>query len=203
MNKEQRAAALRLADWLDGFGAPTTIDAADLLRALAAEPEPEVVATYNGDAGRREWVAINEWLHPGERIAILRDTPQPEVLKGPLPEVLKRPLSMDGKFDPVAWQWINTAHFRRKIPANANPGDWRPLYTHPPQADALREELERKSDAIQRLWRERDELRAENAALREAAQAVVDRWDTPNWKDAPATAEVIGRLRAELEKGHE
>ncbi len=31
--------------------------------------------------------------------------------------------------------------------------------------------------------------------LRDAAQAVIDRWDTPLWKDVPATAEYIGRLR--------
>ena len=33
------------------------------------------------------------------------------------------------------------------------------------------------------------------ADLRTAAQAVIDRWDTPLWKDVPATAEYIGRLR--------
>jgi len=36
------------------------------------------------------------------------------------------------------------------------------------------------------------------ADLIAAAQAVVDRWDTPLWKDVPATAEYIGRLRAAL-----
>lgn len=39
------------------------------------------------------------------------------------------------------------------------------------------------------------------ADLRTAAQAVVDRWDTPLWKDAPSTAEYIGRLRAALAAG--
>lgn len=34
--------------------------------------------------------------------------------------------------------------------------------------------------------------------LREAAQAVVDRWDTPLWKDVPATAVYIADLRAAL-----
>jgi len=34
--------------------------------------------------------------------------------------------------------------------------------------------------------------------LREAAQAVVDRWDTPLWKDVPATAVFINELRAAL-----
>lgn len=35
--------------------------------------------------------------------------------------------------------------------------------------------------------------------LRTAAQAVVDRWDTPLWKDAPATALYINTLRKVLE----
>lgn len=29
---------------------------------------------------------------------------------------------------PVCWQWFTTAHFRKTIPANANPAEWRPLY---------------------------------------------------------------------------
>ena len=36
------------------------------------------------------------------------------------------------------------------------------------------------------------------AELEQAAQAVVDRWDTPSWKDVPATAEYINRLREAL-----
>jgi hypothetical protein len=34
--------------------------------------------------------------------------------------------------------------------------------------------------------------------LREASQAVVDRWETPLWKDAPSTAGFIHRLRTLL-----
>ena len=34
--------------------------------------------------------------------------------------------------------------------------------------------------------------------LVEAAQAVVDRWDSPLWKDMPHTREFIGRLRDAL-----
>ena len=34
--------------------------------------------------------------------------------------------------------------------------------------------------------------------LREAAQALVDRWDTPLWKDAPHTGVFIDALRAAL-----
>ena len=43
--------------------------------------------------------------------------------------------------------------------------------------------------------------RFDAADVATAAQAVVDRWDTPLWKDVPATAEYIGRLRAALAAG--
>lgn len=41
--------------------------------------------------------------------------------------------------------------------------------------DQLRAELERKSDAIQKLWKERDEARAELAALKAAPAVDVER----------------------------
>ena len=44
-------------------------------------------------------------------------------------------------------------------------------------------------------------VQAERDELRALAQAVVDRWDTPLWKDVPATAEYINRLRAAIAKG--
>ena len=43
--------------------------------------------------------------------------------------------------------------------------------------------------------------RFDAADMATAAQAVVDRWDTPLWKDVPATADYIGRLRAALAAG--
>jgi hypothetical protein len=36
--------------------------------------------------------------------------------------------------------------------------------------------------------------------LKELAQAVVDRWDTPLWKDTKSTAEYINALRNHLTK---
>lgn len=41
-------------------------------------------------------------------------------------EALKRAIS-DAK--PEAWQWLDTANFRKKIPAGATPSHWTPLYT--------------------------------------------------------------------------
>lgn len=46
---------------------------------------------------------------------------------------------------------------------------------------------------------DRRALLAAYDALAAAAQAVVDRWDTPLWKDAEPTAGVINRLRRVLE----
>ena len=34
----------------------------------------------------------------------------------------------------------------------------------------------------------------------EAAKAVIERWDTPNWKDAGPTADVISRLRKSVDE---
>ena len=38
------------------------------------------------------------------------------------------------KNEPVAWQWLGSAHFRKKIPKNADKTAWNPLYHYsPPQ----------------------------------------------------------------------
>lgn len=42
------------------------------------------------------------------------------------------------------------------------------------------------------------ELQANNNDLREASQALIDRWDTPKWKDAEHTAIFINALRNAL-----
>lgn len=38
------------------------------------------------------------------------------------------------------------------------------------------------------------------AELEAALKAIIDRWDTPNWKEAEPTAAVIERARSLLEK---
>ena len=35
--------------------------------------------------------------------------------------------------EPVAWQWLGSAHFRKKLPKNADITAWNPIYTAPPQ----------------------------------------------------------------------
>ena len=37
----------------------------------------------------------------------------------------------------VGWQWLDTAHFRKKVPLHSNPAEWRRLFTearHTPEA---------------------------------------------------------------------
>jgi hypothetical protein len=44
------------------------------------------------------------------------------------------------RHEPVAWQWLNTAHFRKKLPKDAEKGAWNPLYTTPPKRKPLSDE---------------------------------------------------------------
>jgi len=46
--------------------------------------------------------------------------------------------------------------------------------------------------------RERDEAREELAKITKAAEAVIDRWEQPAWKDTEPTGAVIYRLRDAL-----
>jgi hypothetical protein len=53
-------------------------------------------------------------------------------------------------------------------------------------------------DEIQSLRTKLSQAEAEKAELVSASTAVVDRWHTPAWKDAPYTAEFINRLENAL-----
>jgi hypothetical protein len=53
--------------------------------------------------------------------------------------------------EPVAWQWLNTGHFRKKLPVTAEPGVWTPLYTAPPRREwksLTEEEIDRWTPEI-------------------------------------------------------
>jgi Skp family chaperone for outer membrane proteins len=53
-------------------------------------------------------------------------------------------------------------------------------------------------DRIDKIERERDEARERLAKITIAAEAVIDRWEQPAWKDTEPTATVIYRLRDAL-----
>ena len=61
------------------------------------------------------------------------------------------------KQKPVAWQWLNTAHFRKKLPKDAEKGAWNPLYTTPQQRKPLTdEEIESLADSLE-VWNDDSE----------------------------------------------
>lgn len=69
----------------------------------------------------------------------------------------------------------------------------------------LRQDNMKKNERIRELEDRLDKwiyysstLSSDNERIGAAAQEVVDRWDTPSWKDAQPTAEVIYRLRDAL-----
>jgi hypothetical protein len=63
-----------------------------------------------------------------------------------------------------------------------------------------RQDPQALAEGITEIADERDRLKAINAELVEVAQAVVDRWESPLWKDLPATAGYIAGLRAAINK---
>jgi len=44
-------------------------------------------------------------------------------------KVIKEALAQEQ--EPVAWQWLEEAHFRKKIPKHSDISDWNPLYRTP------------------------------------------------------------------------
>jgi hypothetical protein len=74
--------------------------------------------------------------------------------------------------EPVAWQWLGSAHFRKKLPKNADITAWNPLYTNPPQrtwvglTDEEIQELRYKIDSTAH-WTYDEFARAIEAKLKE------------------------------------
>jgi len=77
--------------------------------------------------------------------------------------------------------------------------------THPPliykiECPACAKEFKTQKQAVD-MWNTRTPQQAVEPVLGElmaAAQSVIERWDSPSWKDLPATANYIHRLRAAL-----
>jgi len=60
---------------------------------------------------------------------------------------------------------------------------------------AAREQIKANHKGCELIERMVYEARQQRDTLAEAAQAVVDRWDAPTWKDLEPTAKVINALR--------
>jgi len=73
--------------------------------------------------------------------------------------------------EPVAWQWLNTAHFRKDLPANAESGAWNPLYAHPPRHD-----IEKAYESTCKIINEQDKKLAELDLVAAAQREKVAHW---------------------------
>lgn len=81
------------------------------------------------------------------------------------------------KQEPVAWQWLDTATFRKKLPKNAERGAWNPLYRAlQPQPD-------------------------DTALLRQALEALLGQRGEPDWRTGKQREAAITALRERLSKG--
>jgi hypothetical protein len=72
------------------------------------------VMLYTHPQPKKGFRAVNA-VHEGQQCYVLDETAQAEAEKQ----------------EPAAWQWLTTAHFRKKLPKDAEKGAWNPLYTHP------------------------------------------------------------------------
>ena len=60
----------------------------------------------------------------------------------------KRDAAADKLQEPVAWQWLGSAHFRKKLPQNADKTAWNPLYTTPPQRPWVGLTVQERNDCL-------------------------------------------------------
>ena len=100
------------------------------------------------------------------------------VYKKPLSENMRREMMADGD-----WSAASHSHaIRERDHYSALCDKWNA------ECDAVREDNKRLASYAQ-------SLDAKLECLIEAAQSVIDRWETPLWKDVQPTAEYIYRLR--------
>jgi hypothetical protein len=75
--------------------------------------------------------------------------------------------------EPVAWQWLDTATFRKKIPPTGESECWNPLYTSPPKEQQSCDKREwvgltqEEYQQIQRDYFRADQWRGIEAKLKE------------------------------------
>ena len=63
------------------------------------------------------------------------------------------------------------------------------------EIDNLRTAFVMERTANSELVKQLEDERFKQKQLRDVAQQLIERWDTPLWKDAPATGNYINRLR--------
>jgi hypothetical protein len=92
------------------------------LKALVEDHEKAITAIKAALEAKDDGITLTTIRHPKGKPAL-----------GDLnPESLEQ-VEIDFP-EPVAWQWLGSAHFRKKIPKNADITAWNPLYANPSQS---------------------------------------------------------------------
>jgi hypothetical protein len=89
---------------------------------------------------------------------------------------------------PAAWQWLDTATFRKSVPASSNPSEWTPLYACP-APDVQPVALEKVYETIVQ-WDEGGGKRSR----RELAKQIIDLYPYPPTADVLELVESLRRL---------
>jgi len=85
-------------------------------------------------AEREDENSFAHWFYGApHRIKYLRDHPVFLAAQEAWDAAKKQEAEKQEHGEPVAWQWLTTAHFRKKLPKDAEKGAWNPLYTTPQQ----------------------------------------------------------------------
>lgn len=90
--------------------------------------------------------------------------------------------------EPVCWQWLDTAHFRKNIPQGANASEWRPLYATAPRMVTKRQSSDShvapSDNMLETIFHQHAGCLGGTSGVdlvgfREAVRAVLDELQTP------------------------
>jgi len=82
-----------------------------------------------------------EYTWPGAIVPVTPETVK--ILVDALRLAIEQAEKLAERQEPVAWQWLDTGTFRKSLPASAEPGAWRALYTGEQLRAAVAAERER------------------------------------------------------------
>ena len=79
------------------------------------------------------------WIPKAEQFCIAKPDGRPFAKAWQPLYAAPQPAKRVPQQEPVAWQWLDTANFRKKLPTRANKAEWNPLYTAPQPAKQSQE----------------------------------------------------------------
>ena len=107
---------------------------------------------------------IEAWDRGCDRDAYWRDIEEAtEAIKAAL---VTKDVSLPAQ-EPVAWQWLDTATFRKKIPPTGESECWNPVYKSPPQREWVGLTRNEYHEILGNNWQVSEVIRETEAKLKE------------------------------------